>query len=1324
MDTHSFTQSQPSCAKHDKEMRMKQPSVYQRISQVFKSGVFIIVMLCLLVDLAQPLPASAAPLPRPSFQGAGCTTTVETNITADTTWDISMSPICLADNIYVNQGATLTIDPGVTVEGLLWTALIVYGTLDAQGTSGQPIVMTSSLDTAEGEWIGLVIDGYYGGGTATLDYVTIRYGGAPYYGSNANLLLDSGAQATVSNSHFSNSSGDGVVMADFASSLVFSGNTLQNNAAYPLVLYHDDINQASANTFSGNHPDRVLVQASGNPLAANATWRKNNGAGVYELADNVTVAAGATLTLEPGLTLMARDGVYLSILGALSAVGTSTAPITFTSTADTASQQWAGIEISGSNGQGTATLDYAIIRYGGLAYYGSMRGLGIEEGGSAVITNSQLIDNYGYGLQLTGDTSQLTFHHNTVSGSTYAPLWVLPHNLAGIHDNTFTGNGSDQVRTGDQPLPMEFTAVLSNTNLVDAYEIRGYNTIGAYTKLSVEPGVTLLAAVGTSLLVQGSFEALGTADEPVLISSAADVPGPGDWTGLHFEGWDNFHARGTLNYTTVEYGGATWYSTNANINTYYADVTIDHSVVRNSAADGLSIGEGSEASRIENSSIVDNPSFGVFNTDGNGAFVAVNNWWGSNSGPRTTDDCNPSGIGALISNSVIFKPFITAAGAEADPLEPRDMAYASIRPARWYAPADGSSQISLEVTVLDGAGNPLPLQSVRLVTNLGALSLVDLTTNAAGKAYTSITSDTEGTADVSAVPGVSTLTCTTNFQPAVTQVNFTADSSSELGADEPAPYMNEDFETLPEPLTQGVPTIIRLHLTNPYSYPLTINGTVGYAQFGIGQTFGPISEVVNWVLPPNQESTLDINWIPPLSDHFCVVFDYWYDVVEPAQLANGQTVQMMKPKTGKKQKNFGAKPGPLVRKKPKDLAGKAQKAIDMMGDAQWTLSALKDRANIPGGFIQDQMVGNILDFNFDVWGAASCALQGGENCGGWKGPRLKLPGGGYGSIGKDPPSQNYMQIAPADPITFTPVQAGPTMPAARAAAINELTTASLKLTVNLMAAVASNDRYAGASAAGDGDWSNQQASAFIYYLDESAKASIEVADKIDALLAELQAEEVTDFQVSEVDYQAYQARLIASGFNATELAAAHLVGLDDETIEKIRLRRIANITGIVSGEMIWRLSGLSYNLRAFGEEVLHPVFSVDPVTSGAADPFSAADDNLVLVQPLVSTFAVGNPTDHTAIMTLKILPIDIPADWSVYCDRETVTLEPGQSATVTLTVVPGSVSVQGTQPRVAVEGYIDGVMVGGVVQDVVVPTQVSFVIPPPEYKVYLPVMKR
>ncbi len=44
------------------------------------------------------------------------------------------------------------------------------------------------------------------------------------------------------------------------------------------------------------------------------------------------------------------------------------------------------------------------------------------------------------------------------------------------------------------------------------------------------------------------------------------------------------------------------------------------------------------------------------------------------------------------------------------------------------------------------------------------------------------------------------------------------------------------------------------------------------------------------------------------------------------------------------------------------------------------------------------MFGNILDFNFDVWGAASCELAGGSNCGGWNGPRLKLPGGGIGNL--------------------------------------------------------------------------------------------------------------------------------------------------------------------------------------------------------------------------------------------------------------------------------------------------------------------------------------
>ena len=154
------------------------------------------------------------------------TVTVSNNITANTTWETGKTYI-LAGRIFVLDGATLTIQPGVVVKGQVGsgtnaTALIIArgGKLMAEGTSASPIIFTSIADELEpgmiaspnlsvtdnGLWGGLIVlgkapisadaaakqiegippsdtNGLYGGTVANdnsgvIRYISIRHGGA------------------------------------------------------------------------------------------------------------------------------------------------------------------------------------------------------------------------------------------------------------------------------------------------------------------------------------------------------------------------------------------------------------------------------------------------------------------------------------------------------------------------------------------------------------------------------------------------------------------------------------------------------------------------------------------------------------------------------------------------------------------------------------------------------------------------------------------------------------------------------------------------------------------------------------------------------------------------------------------------------------------------------------------------------------------------------------------------------------------------------------------------------------------------------------------
>lgn len=89
--------------------------------------------------------------------------TVPEQIRSDTTWKAGKTYI-LAGRSFVQNGATLTIEPGVTIQGRPGSALVVTrdARLHARGTSSQPVVFTSAAPEGlrrAGDWGGLVLLG-------------------------------------------------------------------------------------------------------------------------------------------------------------------------------------------------------------------------------------------------------------------------------------------------------------------------------------------------------------------------------------------------------------------------------------------------------------------------------------------------------------------------------------------------------------------------------------------------------------------------------------------------------------------------------------------------------------------------------------------------------------------------------------------------------------------------------------------------------------------------------------------------------------------------------------------------------------------------------------------------------------------------------------------------------------------------------------------------------------------------------------------------------------------------------------------------------------
>jgi hypothetical protein len=257
----------------------------------------------------------------------------------------------------------------------------------------------------------------------------------------------------------------------------------------------------------------VAVEVSGT-LSVPTVWTASGSP--YEVTGSVTVAEGATLTLEAGTVVRFRQHTGLFVLGHLEAAGTAEAGITLQGTTAQAGW-WRGVQVSGN---GSARLVGCDLAHGG--YWDSV-GLRAAGTGSVVLEASTLRDTAGNALLVVGGYSRLHSLNNR-----------FLNNTRGVHvgtgatwpdrTSTFSGNTSDVVVEGGTVsgeviwgLQPEYSLVLS-----------GSVTVPVGSRLTLLPGTVVKVAQHAGIWVQGHLDARGTAELPLHLTSLRDDSMGGD----------------------------------------------------------------------------------------------------------------------------------------------------------------------------------------------------------------------------------------------------------------------------------------------------------------------------------------------------------------------------------------------------------------------------------------------------------------------------------------------------------------------------------------------------------------------------------------------------------------------------------------------------------------------------------------------------------------------------------------------------------------------------------------------------------------------------
>jgi hypothetical protein len=419
-----------------------------------------------------------------------------------------------SDNVYeivgqvtVPSGDTLTIDAGTVVKyetGGSWRPIQVDsgGTLDANGTSGNPIIFTSWNDNSVGGSTGSgspAADDYNlaispNGGTIDVSYATFEYA----YQAVEDAGSD-GSSVTITDSTF-NDEYAGVNMGSAThTSLILERNSFDlstsSSSNYAIEVSHANsladivLSGVNSNTFTGSG-NNVTVEAEGSSyVASGTTWEIDSSSGailkgyggsgikvegtlsldsdtVLLCNSNPTIQVDGTMNLADGVAVKGTSSsapIQVNSGGTLNGTGSSGNPIIFTSINDNS--------VGGSTGSGSpAASDYgnAIVLNGGtvdvsyatLEYaYQAVADSGGDDGSSVTITDSTFSNEYS-GVNLNGSTNTTlvlqrnSFDLGTSTSSAYAVEVSHDNNLANIvlagsDENTFTGSGNNVTVTAE-----------------------------------------------------------------------------------------------------------------------------------------------------------------------------------------------------------------------------------------------------------------------------------------------------------------------------------------------------------------------------------------------------------------------------------------------------------------------------------------------------------------------------------------------------------------------------------------------------------------------------------------------------------------------------------------------------------------------------------------------------------------------------------------------------------------------------------------------------------------------------------------------------------
>ncbi len=495
---------------------------------------------------------------------------------------VNTQPVRLGGHMTIATGGTVKIAEGEIIKSHRGVTIIVDGTLTAIGTAAAPIIFTAHNDDSAGgdtnadgpseggagEWRALAFNP--GSDQSILAFVEVRFAGNTFHPGHGGGYLPSlsiNSSATFKDVLVRDADARGIQIEGGSPQLVRVSvlrARYQGFAGKPTATPVLRNLSSSGTSLDGAY----FLEGGDNTISTDWTW--DFGGVPVQLEGHITVAAGVTLTILAGHTFRFYRGTVLSVNGKLNAIGTADAPIIFTCYRDpsegTAGGEWQGIDLNDS--ADGSVLQNVQVRYAGNLYHpghgGGYRPAVRITGAEVTMTDVIVSDSDSTAVRIVSGAPTLTnvavvrARHDAFYGTlTATPVLT---NLSA------TDASGDRYALDGGELPGDRTLWGGGLPI----ELYGDLTVPAGKKLVIAAGQVLKFSNGEQLIVEGTLEAIGTENKPIVLTSwrddavggdsndngAGDAPISGDWQAVFLNAGSD---ASVLDYVEIRYAGNVYY---------------------------------------------------------------------------------------------------------------------------------------------------------------------------------------------------------------------------------------------------------------------------------------------------------------------------------------------------------------------------------------------------------------------------------------------------------------------------------------------------------------------------------------------------------------------------------------------------------------------------------------------------------------------------------------------------------------------------------------------------------------------------------------------